>query len=160
MSACEVVRRCAGNIAPYLVQISFAKNRSFSLVRATLPVRQWLTLLSRFPARTNMSMQKLFRGVLRVQTPAGCRYFRPPLRDRVTLVWIFRHFASLPLQVLTEPQRQLLSRICMPSLAIDNAQALRPVLGTVEVRSWAALFSGRKPPVGETLVEEHKAISA
>ena len=107
-----------------------------------------------------MSIQVLFRGVLRVQTPAGCRHFKPMFRDRAALVWIFRHFASLPLQVLTEPQRKLLSRICIPSLAIDNAQALLPVLGTVEVRSWSALLSGRKPPVGETLVEKHKAISA
>lgn len=107
-----------------------------------------------------MSVQNIFRGVLRVQTPAGCRYFRPSFQDRVRLAWIFRHFASLPLQVLTEPQRQLLSRICMPSLAIDNGRAFRPVLGTVELHSWSVLLSGRKPPVGEKLVEKHTAISA
>ena len=48
-----------------------------------------------------MLIGKLSSGVLRVLTPLGPRYIRPTFWQRVYLLWTFRHFDLLPLQVLT-----------------------------------------------------------
>jgi len=47
-----------------------------------------------------MWIEKLLGGVLRVLTPLGARYIRPALAQRIYLLWIFRNFKVLPLQVL------------------------------------------------------------
>jgi hypothetical protein len=85
-----------------------------------------------------MLMEKLTGGVLRVLTPLGPRYIKPTFAQRVYLLWIFRHFEILPLQVLSQRQKRLIDVLCaaqrfvsLPGL--DEA----PVLGTVE----------RRPPV-------------
>ena len=54
-----------------------------------------------------MWFEKLFAGVLRVLTPLGPRYIRPSFAQRIYLLWIFRHFKVLPLQVLTPAATQL-----------------------------------------------------
>jgi len=54
-----------------------------------------------------MALEKMFVGVLRVLTPLGPRYIKPSLAQRIYLIWIFRHFQILPLQVLTAGQSGL-----------------------------------------------------
>ena len=54
-----------------------------------------------------MWMEKLLAGVLRVLTPLGPRYIKLSLAQRIYLLWIFRHFQVLPLQVLTPPATPL-----------------------------------------------------
>jgi hypothetical protein len=87
-----------------------------------------------------MWMQKLSDGVLRVLTPLGPRYIRPTLLQRLYILWIFRHFHVLPLQVLSRRQRALiesLARSSASSLSPTDEFEYAPILGTVE----------RRPPV-------------
>src|SRR6267154_5821974 len=53
-----------------------------------------------------MWLEKIFGGVLRVLTPLGPRYIKPALSQRIYLLWIFRHFHILPVQVLSARQRR------------------------------------------------------
>ena len=86
-----------------------------------------------------MWMEKLLDGVLRVLTPLGPRYIKPSFAHRIYLLWIFRHFQMLPLQVLTRRQQRLIENLCAEqrfvSLSANGWEA--PILGTVE----------RRPPV-------------
>jgi hypothetical protein len=88
-----------------------------------------------------MLMNKLSDGVLRVLTPLGPRYVRPTLAQRLHLVWIFRHFEMLPLQVLSQRQRALIDTLCIQqqflSLYTTSETESCAVIGTVE----------RRPPV-------------
>jgi hypothetical protein len=63
-----------------------------------------------------MSIEKLIAGVLCIQTPLGPRYIRPNFWQRLYLIWIFRHFQSLPQQVLSVREQLFISRVC----ACDN----------------------------------------
>jgi hypothetical protein len=73
-----------------------------------------------------MWMEKLFAGVLRVLTPLGARYIQPSFAQRIYLLWIFRHFRVLPLQVLTPRQRRVIDAMCVepiaPTPVCDNAR--------------------------------------
>ena len=89
-------------------------------------------------------MEKLFAGVLRVLTPLGPRYIRPSLAQRIYLLWIFRNFQVLPLQVLTRRQRRVIDALCVEPRFVsltdpDGWEA--PILGTLE----------RRPPISPTL---------
>jgi hypothetical protein len=91
-----------------------------------------------------MWIQKLFAGVLRVLTPLGARYIQPSFAQRIYLLWIFRHFKVLPLQVLTSRQRRVIDALCVeprfvPLTEADGWEA--PILGTLE----------RRPPIAPTL---------
>ena len=96
---------------------------------------------------------KLSSGVLRVLTPLGPRYIKPTFRQRIYLLWIFRNFDLLPLQVLTARQRQLIDALCAEqrfvSVAENSGIEDAPILGTIE----------RRPPV-EMEAETEKRQSA
>jgi hypothetical protein len=85
-----------------------------------------------------MLMEKLSLGVLRVVTPAGPRYIKPELPQRLYLVWMFRHFQMLPSQVLSQRQRRLIDDLCRQHQFVSareaNGQDDLPVLGTVDWR--------------------------
>lgn len=85
-----------------------------------------------------MWMRKLSTGVLRVVTPIGPRYIRPSFSQRLYLLWIFRHFEMLPLQVLSSRQRALIDALCLQQrfLSLSSTPEIEdsPVLGTVERR--------------------------
>ncbi len=85
-----------------------------------------------------MWMRKLSTGVLRVVTPIGPRYIRPSFSQRLYLLWIFRHFEMLPLQVLSNRQRALIDALCIRQrfLSLPTTADIEdsPVLGTVERR--------------------------
>jgi hypothetical protein len=84
-----------------------------------------------------MWMEKLASGVLRVQTPIGPRYIGPSFRDRIFLLWIFRHFDNLPQQVLAGWQRRFIERLCVEHhfIAIPHKNLTEaPVIGTLERR--------------------------
>jgi hypothetical protein len=82
--------------------------------------------------------EKLAGGVLRVVTPLGPRYINPSFLQRVYLVWIFRHFATLPHQVLRSRQQKMIDRLCTShafvSLRPHNGLEQAPIVGTVERR--------------------------
>ncbi len=82
--------------------------------------------------------EKLASGVLRVVTPLGPRYINPSFLQRVYLVWIFRHFATLPHQVLRSRQQKMIDRLCTSHAFVsrrpDNGREQAPLVGTVERR--------------------------
>jgi hypothetical protein len=88
-----------------------------------------------------MLMRKLSAGVLRVVTPLGPRYIKLTFSQRLYLVWIFRHFEMLPLQVLSNRQRALIDALCVQQqfLATHPTDAVEEfaIIGSVE----------RRPPV-------------
>jgi hypothetical protein len=99
-----------------------------------------------------MWMEKLSNGVLCVQTALGARYIRPTFWQRFYLTWVFRNFASLPEQVLSERQRRLVSELCRAQNFITpsftNGLLDAPVIGIVERRPSQLLEEvPRKRPV-------------
>ena len=85
-----------------------------------------------------MFLNKLSVGVLRVQTPVGPRYISPTFFQRLLLIWIFRHFEVLPLQVLTHWQQSLINALCVQQQfvavpPVSDGEDI-PVIGTVERR--------------------------
>jgi hypothetical protein len=84
-----------------------------------------------------MQLEKILAGVLRVLTPLGPRYIRLSVKQRIYLLWIFRHFEVLPLQVLTPAQRRFMDALCAEPRFVSLAEASgvdAPVLGTLERR--------------------------
>lgn len=85
-----------------------------------------------------MLIEKLTHGVLKVLTPLGPRYIRPTFKQRLALLWIFRNFDLLPLQVLSTRQRQLIDELAVEqqfvSIAQDSGIEDEPILGTIEKR--------------------------
>lgn len=83
-----------------------------------------------------MELDKLFWGVLRVQTPLGPRYLKPTLIQRAYLMWVFRHFPALPVKVLNRRQQRLIEYMCeqnrFVSLGVGGDDA--PLIGTLEQR--------------------------
>src|SRR5438874_1480719 len=94
-----------------------------------------------------MLMEKLARGVLRLRTPLGARFVVPTFRQRLYLLWMFRNFQTLPLQVLTARQLRFLDRLCSdrPSYAGASRNTFElPILGTLESPPAASgIHSGR-----------------
>ena len=87
-----------------------------------------------------MWFEKLFSGVLRVLTPLGPRYIKLSFAQRIYLLWVFRHFQILPLQVLTRGQRRVIDALCVEPRFVSLAETNgceAPILGTLE----------RRPPV-------------
>jgi hypothetical protein len=93
-----------------------------------------------------MRLEKLSSGVLRILTPLGPRYLNPSFAQRLYLIWVFRHFDTLPVKVLNSHQRRMIETMCtnnqFVSLGIDEA----PVLGTLEQRPPAPDTVPRRPP--------------
>lgn len=83
-----------------------------------------------------MWMEKLYGGVLRVMTPIGPRYIQPSVRQRILLMWIFRHFHTLPQQVLSTWQRRMIDSLCVEHrfISLPDTMADAPLIGTVEKR--------------------------
>ena len=84
-----------------------------------------------------MWTKKLSAGVLRVLTPLGPRYLKPSLTQRVYLLWAFRHFEKLPLQVLNRRQQRLIGTLWAEQRFVSLLHEETPILGTLE----------RRPPV-------------
>jgi hypothetical protein len=106
------------------------------------PELLWLQMFrdSKCSGDPAMWMEKLCSGVLRVLTPLGPRYIEPSLAQRLYLLWIFRHFQILPLQILSLRQRRLIDTLCAQQRFVSLSEPDgwdAPVLGTVE----------RRPPV-------------
>jgi hypothetical protein len=85
-----------------------------------------------------MWIEKLAAGVLQVDTPIGPRFVRLNFRQRAYLLWMFRHFPSLPQQVLSPREQRMVDRMCeengfasMPGMGTADA----PVIGRIEKRS-------------------------
>jgi hypothetical protein len=85
-----------------------------------------------------MWMEKLSYGVLRVLTPLGPRYLNPSFAQRLYLLWIFRHFETLPVKVLSQRQQRRIEAMCAQQGFVSVLEpfglADTPLLGTLEQR--------------------------
>ena len=84
-----------------------------------------------------MWIEKLFSGILEVDTPLGPRYLQPSLLERAFLIWTFRNFPSLPQQVLNEWEQRLIDRLWSDHRFVSVSVAegpTQPVIGKVERR--------------------------
>lgn len=82
-----------------------------------------------------MWMDKLSDGVLRVSTPLGPRYLKPLFFQRIYLLWIFRHFETLPAKVLSPRQLRLIDSMCAENRFVGISEFQHaPLLGTLEQR--------------------------
>jgi len=97
-----------------------------------------------------MWIDKLAEGVLQVDTPIGPRFVRLNFTQRAYLLWMFRHFPSLPQQVLSPREQRMIDRMCeengfasMPGMGTADA----PVIGRIEKRSPISeeVFPTRRP---------------
>ena len=85
-----------------------------------------------------MWIEKLVAGVLQVDTAIGPRFVQLNIKQRAYLLWMFRHFPSLPQQVLSPREQRMVDRMCeengfasMPGMGAADA----PVIGRIEKRS-------------------------
>src|SRR5258705_8201617 len=85
-----------------------------------------------------MWIEKLVAGVLQVDTAIGPRFVHPNIKQRAYLLWMFRHFPSLPQQVLSLREQRMVDRMCeengfasMPGMGTADA----PVIGRIEKRT-------------------------
>ena len=98
-----------------------------------------------------MWMEKLACGVLQIMTPLGPRYIKPSFLQRVYLLWVFRHFDTLPVEVLTSWQRKLIDHLCQEQRFVASFQINpledAPILGKLERRppATAADLPPRRP---------------
>lgn len=83
-----------------------------------------------------MWTEKFSGQVLRVLTPLGPRYIKPSSKERLYLLWMFRHFQRLPEPVLSPRQQKLIDRLCSNGefAFVPDAKRLKeiPLIGTVE----------------------------
>jgi hypothetical protein len=94
-------------------------------------------------------VSKLLDGVVVVERGSSRRAFRPKFMHRIMLAWVFRHFASLPMSVLTSSQKTLIAEIMAraETIPVPNRNACT-IIGTVE--SVANPPSQRKPSAPST----------
>jgi hypothetical protein len=78
-----------------------------------------------------MSIRKQLRGVLEVVTSSGVHYLVPSFSERVYLTWMFRNFRTLPLSVLTDPQRRRIEHIANRNHKATSFEC-DEVLGTID----------------------------
>src|SRR5882762_1756845 len=115
----------------------------------------WLLTNSREPqAGSAVWIDKLTSGVLRILTPLGPRYVTPSRPQRILLLWMCRHFHTLPQQVLSGWQQDLIDTLCAEhkfvSAPHDNAFEAAPIVGTLERQTGAQVqqFSAHRAPFG------------
>ena len=68
--------------------------------------------------------------LLELRTPAGAVYLRPSRLQRMRLRWLFRHFHSIPAQVLSRHDQRLIEQLCRS--AVVNPSPGDAILGVIE----------------------------
>lgn len=94
-----------------------------------------------------MLISKLQAGLLCLDTPQGLRYIRPTLFQRMQLVWVFRNFKIVPINVLSQPQAELIEMLRNegPYIQLRRDDYESVVLGTIEYPSYAELPAKKSP---------------
>ena len=100
-----------------------------------------------------MSIGRLYRGVVRVVTEEGPYYLRPQMRQRLRLLWMFRHFSELPAVVLKPAEMQIISQLAQNCYSPDM-QLSDELIGTLDCR---ALIKMKKLPQAEAGVSRRTA---
>jgi len=98
-----------------------------------------------------MWIDKLVDGVLQVETPLGSRYLQLNFTQRAALMWTFRNFDSLPLQVLNTREQRLIDELWRDRKFVALASIAghdKPVIGKVE----------RRPPIEPAFLPVRKPV--
>lgn len=80
-------------------------------------------------------LDKVRAGVLQLSTPNGSVCVKPPFKERLLLLWIFRNFKILPEQVLGEREKKFIDRLRnsdLPALPGNFGRDEGLVIGTVD----------------------------
>ena len=80
-------------------------------------------------------LDKVRAGVLQLSTPSGSMCVKPPLKERLLLLWIFRNFRILPEQVLGDGEKRLIDRLRnsdLPALPGNFGKDEGLIIGTVD----------------------------
>jgi outer membrane biosynthesis protein TonB len=78
-------------------------------------------------------VHKIRASLVELRTNNGFVYLRPSFWQRIYLLWTFRHFRSLPRQVLNRRQQQLIDRLCRTAVVAWNGPIARTcIIGVVE----------------------------
>jgi hypothetical protein len=78
------------------------------------------------------------RGVLVVVTGSGTWYVKPSTLERVSLLWIFRHFRELPINVFNARDQKIIECVAFNG---KRAFGSDEIIGTVDCRPLE-----KKPP--------------
>ncbi len=91
---------------------------------------------------------KLNRGVVEILTPIGPRYLQLTFWQRLYFLWIFRHFSTLPQQVLSRSSVNRIESLCARQSFVQFAHGpdQTPVIGTVERYQSKVLPEEQRPP--------------
>src|SRR5215475_7118841 len=77
--------------------------------------------------------EKIRSGLVELRTKNGLVYVNPSVSERLYLLWIFRNFHRLPVQVLTRHQRQTIERLAQTSVVAKQGPIPRDsLIGSVE----------------------------
>lgn len=80
-----------------------------------------------------MVAQKIRSGLLELRTNGGLLYVSPSFSERLYLLWTFRNFHRLPLQVLNQHQKQLVEELGRTAVVVKQGPLPQSLLiGSVE----------------------------
>lgn len=88
--------------------------------------------------------EKIRSGLVELRTKSGPVYVNPSFSERLYLLWTFRNFQRLPVQVLNRHQRQMIERL--GRMAVVNVQGRVPrssLIGSVENIEIAAVSEAK-----------------
>lgn len=140
-------------IAPFpvqLVRMSFCELQLPQVGCHNVPRSGRLPVNRQIPrnlSRASMT-DKLHRGVVEILTPIGPRYLQLTFWQRVYFLWIFRHFSTLPQQVLGRGSVNRIEGLCARQSFVKFAHGAEeaPVIGTVERYQSKVLPGEQLPP--------------
>ena len=81
-----------------------------------------------------MWIDKLIDGVVEIITPIGPRYIQLTFLQRLYFLWIFRHFDTIPQQVLSAREQRVIDALCVEQrfIALPAPAHEVCVIGTLE----------------------------
>lgn len=81
-----------------------------------------------------MWIDKLIDGVVEIITPVGPRYIELTFFQRLYFLWIFRHFDTIPQQVLSLREQRLIDALCVDQrfISLPTPRHEAPIIGTLE----------------------------
>ena len=70
--------------------------------------------------------------------------------QRLYLMWVFRHFETLPVKVLSSRQSRMIEMMCANNqfVSLDLAMNYVPLLGTLEQRPPVPAMAASRRPMG------------
>jgi hypothetical protein len=105
-----------------------------------------------------MLVSKLLDGVIVVEQRASRRAFRPKFAHRIMLSWTFRNFTSLPILVLANWQKAVITAIVADGVVVSVPSAdSGMIIGIVENVPMAGAAIVNKKPVTPALEWEYSA---